>query len=75
METVRFRIFSLSREIQVEQNTKRFLKSGIFFKNHNSTIIAKVGFSFTCKRLPFKDEGNEYSPSGRYPIAQRNDAI
>ena len=29
METIRFRIFSLSREIQVERNKKKFLKSGI----------------------------------------------
>ena len=41
LEMVRLRIFfSLSREIQVEQNTKRFLKAEFKFCPHNSTIIA-----------------------------------
>ena len=32
--------FSLSREIQVEQNTKRLLKAAFKFCPHNSTIVA-----------------------------------
>ena len=40
LETVRLLIFSLSQEIQVEQNTKRFLKAAFKFCPHNSTIVA-----------------------------------
>ena len=40
METVRFRIFSVSREIQVARNRNSFLKAEFDCLYHNSTITA-----------------------------------
>ena len=63
METVRFRISSLSLEIQVERNAKSF-------KKRNSVFHARV----TVQSSLMEDEDYGHSPSGERST-QRNVAI
>ena len=56
METVRFCIFSLTREVQVERNRKSCKKAE--FKVFTTTVqLQQAEFRFTCERLLFKVRG------------------
>ena len=80
METVCFRLFSLSREIQVKRNIEEFLKTGIRFFSSQQCNYSKRDLvlhvkGYHSKFARWKTKITNIHQVEKCSIAQRNDGI